>query len=183
MKAWIPLFATVALPLALCLLAAAADDAPGKSTFRFKITTRKADDRVEVRQEKGKALLVITSPFGISNATVERRGDDWPKAVVLRLHLKGLSHFQAFGSAARVEASVTGENGKPKMRQWKDGKEDQSLDEKSPLWMTVRLVGADGKPARELPLKDGYFEVTLPPGLFAGNPKEITVSWIDFYRQ
>ena len=40
----------------------------------------------------------------------------------------------------------------------------------------------DGKPAREFPLKDNYFEVTVPRAFFEGNPKTITVGWIDFYR-
>jgi len=43
-------------------------------------------------------------------------------------------------------------------------------------------VGGDGKPAKELPLKDGYFEVALPRAFFEGNPKAITLNWIDCYR-
>ncbi|HBI43799.1 MAG TPA: hypothetical protein DDY78_13250 [Planctomycetales bacterium] len=65
------------------------------------------------------------------------------------------------------------------MRLWKDGKEITPLDEKSPLWTDIR-IGGDGKPAKELPLKDGYFEMTLPQALCEGNPKSITVNWIDF---
>ena len=38
------------------------------------------------------------------------------------------------------------------------------------------------KPAKEIPLKGGYFELPLPRALFEGNPKSITVSWIDYYR-
>ena len=74
------------------------------------------------------------------------------------------------------------QEGKVKVRLWKDGKEDAPLDEKSPLWMDVRIVVGDGKPAKELPLKDGYFEVVLPKAFFEGNPKSITLNWIDFYR-
>jgi hypothetical protein len=61
--------------------------------------------------------------------------------------------------------------------------EDAALDEKSPLWADIRIVGSDGKPAKELPLKGGYFEVALPRAFFEGNPKSITLNWIDFYRQ
>jgi hypothetical protein len=39
-----------------------------------------------------------------------------------------------------------------------------------------------GKPAKELPLKDGYFEIALPKAFFDGNPKTVTLNWIDFYR-
>ena len=49
--------------------------------------------------------------------------------------------------------------------------------------MDIRIVGGDGRPAQELPLKDGYFEMTLPRAFFEGNPKSITLNWIDFYRQ
>ena len=68
------------------------------------------------------------------------------------------------------------------VRLWKDGKEDAPLDAKSPYWMEIRIVGGDGKPAKEIPLKDGYFEMPLPKAFFEGNPKSITVNWIDFYR-
>ena len=63
-----------------------------------------------------------------------------------------------------------------------DGKEDALLDDKSPLWVDVRILTGEGKPAKEIPLKDGYFEVALPRAFFEGNPKSITLNWIDFYR-
>ena len=69
-----------------------------------------------------------------------------------------------------------------KVRFWKDGKEAAPLDVKSPFWTEIRIVVGDGKPARELPLKEGYFEATVPRAFFEGNPKTITVGWIDFYR-
>lgn len=66
------------------------------------------------------------------------------------------------------------------MRLWKDGKEDIPLDAKSPYWIDVRILDGDGKEAKEIPLKGGYFEMQLPKALFKGN--RITVEWIDFYR-
>jgi len=33
-----------------------------------------------------------------------------------------------------------------------------------------------------IPLKGGFFEMPLPKAFFEGNPKAITVNWIDFYR-
>ncbi len=38
----------------------------------FKITTKRSDDRIEVKSKDEKTLFVIRSPFGISNATIER---------------------------------------------------------------------------------------------------------------
>jgi hypothetical protein len=90
--------------------------------------------------------------------------------------------------AARISDSlgrskaVSVHEGPPKGRLWKDGTENALLDEKSPFWMDIRILTGDGKPAREIPLKDGYFEMTLPRAFFEANPKLITLKWIDFYR-
>jgi len=173
MKTWLLL-----LILTLVAVEAYADDDEAK----FKITTKRKDDVVEVRAKKDKSLFIIKSPFGISQAVIERREDTWPKAVVLRLHLKGLSNFRASTGKVRVDAAVGIQEAKVKVRLWKDGNEDAPLDEKNPLWTNIRIIGVDGKPAKELPLKDGYFEVSLPRAFFKANPKSITLNWIDFYR-
>lgn len=158
-------------------LAVAADEPP-----KFKITTKRKDDAVEVRAEKDRAVFSVKSPFGISQAVIERTDDKWPQAVVLRLHLKGLESFRASSGKVTLDAAVSVGKGKAKVRLWKDGKEDAPLDEKSPFWMDVRILTGDGKPAKELPLKDGYFELALPRAFFEGDPKTITLNWIDFYR-
>ena len=121
-------------------------------------------------------------PLGISRAVLERLGDTWPEIVVLRLHLKGLEGFRASSGLVTLDAAVSIPQGRRRVRLWRDGKEDAPLDEGSPFWMDIRIIGGDGRPARELPLKDGYFEMTLPRVFFEGNPKSITLDWIDFYR-
>jgi hypothetical protein len=165
--------------LAAALTTAAADD---KAPPPFKITTKRDNDTVEVRADKEKTMFIVKSPFGISQAVIERAGEKWPDAVVLRLHLKALENFKASNSKVRLEASASLQEGKPLVRLWKDGKEDAPLDSRSPFWMEIRMVGGDGKPAKAIPLKDGYFEMALPKAFFEGQPKSITVNWIDFYR-
>jgi hypothetical protein len=165
-----------ALLLAIAAVATA-DDPP-----RFKFTTKKPDDTVEIRADKDKTMFVVKSPSGISQAVIERQDDAWPKTIILRLHLKDLESFKVTNGKMRLDAAVGIQDGKPKVRQWKDGKEDAPLDEKNPYWSEVRIVGGDGKPAKALPLKDGYFEVVVPRVILEGNPKTITVAWIDFYR-
>lgn len=165
------------LALALAATTAAADDPPP-----FKVTTKRADDRVDVKSEKDKATISVHSPFGISHAVIERAGETWPDAVALQLHLKGLENFKVTDGKVKLEGSVSLQDGKPVVRLWRDGKEDAPLDSKNPYWMEVRIVGDDGRPAKEIPLKGDYFEMPLPRALFEGNPKAVTVSWIDFYR-
>jgi hypothetical protein len=157
-------------------------DAPHDRPAKLKVTTKRKDDRVEVKAEKDKAVFDVESPFGISQAVIERQGEKWPKAVVLRLHLKGLEHFRASNGKVTLSAAVSIQDGKKQVRLWQDGKEDAPLDRKSPLWADIRIVGGDGKPAKALPLKDGYFEIVLPGALFEGNPESVTLHWIDFYR-
>ena len=172
-----PHFLIPALLALVAVTTAAADEPP-----KFKITTKRDNDKVEVRADKEKTLFIVKSPFGISHAAIERTGEKWPDAVVLRLHLKGLENLKVTNGKVKLEASASLQDGKPLVRLWKDGKEDTPLDAKSPYWIDVRIVGSDGKPAKAIPLKDGHFEMQLPKAIFEGNPKSITVSWIDFYR-
>lgn len=146
----------------------------------FKVTTKKTDDAVTVQSDKDKTVFVIRSPSGISQAVVERTNETWPEVVLLRLNLKGLESFRVTNGKVKLEASVSSQNGK--VRLWKEGKEDAPLDDKNPYWMRIRMMDGDGKPAKEIPLKDGSFELQFPKAFFEGNPKSITLSWIDFYR-
>ena len=138
---------------------------------------------MEVRAEKDRTVVSVKSPSGISRAVLERLGDTWPESLVLRLHLKGLERFGASNGRVRLDAAVTVQEGQTRVRLWKDGKEDAPLNEKSPFWMDIRIVGGNGRAARELPLRDGYIEMTLPTVFFEGSPKSITLNWIDFHRQ
>jgi hypothetical protein len=93
-----------------------------------------------------------------------------------------LESFRASNGKVTLNAAVSIQDGKAKVRLWKDRKEDDRLDKNSPLWTDIRILGSDGKSAKELPLKAGYFELVLPRAFFEGNPKSITLDWIDFYR-
>jgi len=144
--------------------------------------TKRDTDKVEVRADKDKTVFIVKSPFGISQAIIERTDEKWPDAVMLRLHLKGLENLKVTNGKVTLEGSASLMDGKPVVRLWKDGKEDAPLDAKSPYWMAIRILDGDGKQAKGIPLKDGYFEMQLPKAIFEGKPKSITVNWIDFYR-
>lgn len=78
----------------ILILAIAATITAGDGMPPFKISTKRVNDRVEVKFEKGKVIFSVHSPFGISHAAIEQAGEVWPDAVVLRLHLKGLEKFK-----------------------------------------------------------------------------------------
>ena len=146
----------------------------------FKITAKRSDDRIEVKSKDDKTWFVIRSPFGISNANIERTTEQWPDKVVIQLRLKGLENFKLSTDKLKLEASVSSQNGD--VRLWKDGKEDSPLDAKSPYWMEIKILDSDGEPTKAIPLKDGYFEMELPKKFFEGNPTSFKVEWVDFYR-
>jgi hypothetical protein len=111
-------------------------DALQDQPARFKITTRRKDDSVKVTVEKDQTAFAVKSPFGINQAVIERQEDTWPQAVVLRLHLKGLSSFRASNGKVTLDAAVSIDDGKQKVRMWKDGKEDAPWTRKAPSGRT-----------------------------------------------
>jgi hypothetical protein len=55
----------------------------GTEPAKFKITTKRTDDTVEVPANKQKAVFIIKSPFGISQAVIERQEHallQWPRS-------------------------------------------------------------------------------------------------------
>lgn len=167
------------LVVAIATFATASDAAQPQ----FKITTKRDNDKVDVKVEKDKTVFSIHCPVGISEATIERTNEQWPECVAIRLYLLGLESFQVSNGKISLDAAVSSHtDDKQRVRLWKNGDEDSPLDSKSPCWMEIRMVGGDGKPAKAIPLKDGYFEMQLPKSLFEGNPNSITLTWIDFHR-
>ena len=154
--------------------ASAQDESP------FKITTKRDDDKIEVTERNDKAVIFVHSPVGISQAVIERSDEQWPDTVILRLHLKGLEGLKISKGKITLEAAVSSQDGT--VRLWEDGKEDSPFDSSSPYWTEIRLISKDEKPVKGVPSDDGYFEMQLPGALLEGNPKSITINWIDFYR-
>ena len=164
------------LTATLLAMVIAADTPP------FGFTSKRDDDKVTAKAEEGRTLIDIHSPRGISSLVVRRTGEAWPERVVVRLHLRGLEQFDATSETVSYAGGVRSHTDYAVSLTVK-GKKDDPKDPKSPYFLDFRMVGKDGKPARTIPLKDGYFEVKLPRAFFEGNPKSVTLSWVDFYRR
>lgn len=146
----------------------------------FKITTRKDDDAIKVEVEKDKVVFGVGSRSGIGSATIERRAAAWPASARFKIYLKGLDQFQIDNGSVVLEIAV-GADGAQRISVIKDGK-TSAIDRKSAYWLEVQALGADGKPTKDRPLKNGWFEMTLPKAMLDGNPKTLKVKWIDFFR-
>ncbi len=165
------------LALAVAGATVLAEDKP-----EFKSVTKRDTDRVVVKTEKDRTVFDITSPFGISDATIERTGGAWPDTVVVRLHLSGLENFTARSEKASASGHVQNPS-EYEMDLTVDGKKVDPKDPKSAHFMHFKAVGKDGKTPEKLPVQDGYFEMWLPKSFFQGNPKTITLAWVDWYRR
>lgn len=148
----------------------------------FRVVLRRSQDTCAIRTDAEKTTFVIRSPFGIGQASIERQTDHWPRAVVIRLHLRGLEHWQINNGKRTLHAVVGMRNNQPEVRLWKDQDEKHPLTRTDPFWMMVHIRKNDGSPAQQLPLQDGYFEMQLPGAVLANNPRTVTLHWIDFYR-
>lgn len=134
--------------------------------------------RVQFSAEGDTTIVDITSRFGIDQATIRRESPKWPGSILVRLHLKGLELFNVGNGELSVDWSVSSTGNHSSRVFLRSGGEETALDNKSPYHAPVRIIGGD----RRIPLVDGYFEVPLPSRLFARNPVEIKLEWIDFYR-
>lgn len=153
----------------------------GDAHDNIKVTTKRPDDAVEIRVDKGATLFLIKCPKGNSGGTLELLDKQWPRTVVLRFYLQGLEQFTLANGKVKLEGGVRLEKGQPRLSLFKEG-DKGTLDAKSPYWMEVRVIGADGKPAQALPVQGGYIELTLPQALLEDNPKTIQMTWIDVLR-
>ncbi|HBJ35817.1 MAG TPA: hypothetical protein DDZ51_13935 [Planctomycetaceae bacterium] len=153
---------------------AEADDAP-----QLKITTKRENDRVEIKHEKEHTCVSFRSPSGISHAIIQRTDQNWPTRMTVRLHLRGLESLKIGNGTTTISAAVTSHAKDQPVRIWLNDLEDQTLRPKDRYFLSIRKQQAsvDSKgPAID------YFDVELPTALFDGNPPTIRIDWIDFYR-
>lgn len=127
--------------------------------------------------EDATTVIDITSESGLGKLSIERKSKDWPKQIHVRLHLHGLESFQAARNDGVFEWSIASGGDHGQRMTWRSGREHSKLVPSSSSYTEVKMVGGDS-----IPLKNGYFEVALPEALFATNPDQISLRWIDFYR-
>ena len=149
---------------------------------RLRWTLRREEDRIVMQGDASATRLSIHSPSGIGRATIERIGSDWPAQVLLRLQLKGLELLRLTAGETVVGASIGFSEGRLTQRGWRGESDEQELPKDDPLRLHVHPLDAHNRPAVQLPLEEGVFEVEVPQAMLRGNPVSFTVEWIDFYR-
>lgn len=149
-------------------------------TDRFKISTKRSEDRIEIVEGKQVATLIVHSPSGIGKATIERLDDAWPEKLLLRFPFRGLESLKISAGKLKLNASVSSHDGT--VRVWKDDLEDKLLDAKSPYSLKIQILDRKGNATQKLPLHEGVIQIELPKNLLENAPATFQVEWIDFYR-
>lgn len=161
--------------VAMCLLLAVLA-AGGAELLR---ATAKGDgNAIRVRARDDVGYLVVRSRKGIGSAEVGRVGAKWPAKVVLQLHLKGLENLSVTSGKDVLRVAVSSTKGNPiRVSLIQDSKEVK-VEKESVYWSAPTMVAKE----KRIPLVDGYFEFVVPAKLLEGNPQQIKIEWIDFYR-
>ena len=145
----------------------------------FRVTAKNVDDRITVLDEDSQTVIEIHSDFGIGSASFELVSGSMPDTLLLRLHLKGLEDFQLISSQSTVAASISsGQVFNINSQRVIESNAGYPILSIHPLWLKIEIVSEN----REIPLKEGYFEITLPREFIRKAGNSLEVQWIDFYR-
>ena len=144
----------------------------------------KGGDRIEAGSREGAVILDVYSESGIGRAAVSPGPQGWPSGLVFRLHLRGLESFSVQFGEFHLDSSVLSRAPYGQACEFQGGRGPDGttrVTEASPYWMSAVMVTEDDA-SRNIPLEEGYFEVTVPRAVLKRDPEMLRVQWIDFYR-
>lgn len=156
-----------------CLSLAAASNADEKPLLQ--VTGGKKETKVTHQSADDGVTIDIQSPAGIDRVTITRTSDSWPKKLHVRLHLRGLEQLIIKHDGCSLQWHISS-TGAPKSRL----EDDQEIEVTATDAFYAEVKIASKQPS--IPLKDGYFELQIPAKVFEGNPKQLQIAWIDFFR-
>ena len=164
------------LLLASCAGRSANAQAGGEPTFL--VSTKNSEDQVNVQYEDAAVIFDVHSPSGIGTAAIALESGAFPETIRVRLHLQGLENFRLTSEQDSIEASISSSDpGQVKIR---SSDSEAPILPLNPLWIEIEVVSSGVE--KTIPLKDGYFEVTLPKGFIQRSGASFEIEWIDFYR-
>ena len=172
--------ASLALLISFVLAACALQ--PNGSNPEISVSSSKPGDTVTITHEGDVGIIEVNSPGGIGFARFELVSGIFPQKMIARLYLKGLEEFRLLYADTAIVAS--GSSGSSfnagNQRVLLSGMEEPILPGQ-PLWMEIRIVSDQTAP--DIPLEEGYFEVTFPQGFMEKSGSYFEIQWVDFFRQ
>jgi hypothetical protein len=144
--------------LALILLAVAADP--------VEIVLKKEGDQAVVSAKGDHVTIAIESATGIGRAVLRPGKKGWPKHLRLDIGIKGLEGFTIHDDRIRVQSFLG--STMPEVTQLREGKWE-SVEADRELVPTIRKVGE-------------RMQIEIPSAWLDPASKELSIQWIDFYR-
>ena len=170
--------------LLVCILMAGCAAPPGTPETSPPVFTVNAEgdgNELTVSTEGESILIDVYSKSGIGKAIIEHVSGGPPEKIVLRLHLTGLEEFRLSYDQTTITASVSSRDSRAIAQSLASPEEgEHSIEPDNSSWLDITIVSDQATP--EIPLTQGYFEITLPEGLLTEADSSFSIQWIDFYR-
>jgi hypothetical protein len=170
--------------LLVCILMAGCAAPPGTPETSPPVFTVNAEgdgNELTVSTEGESVIIDVHSKSGIGNANIDLASGARPEKIVLRLHLTGLEELQLSYDQTTITASVSSRDSRNVLQSLATHDEgERSITPENPFWLDIAIVSDQATP--NLPLDQGYFEITLPEGLLTEADRSFSIRWVDFYR-
>ncbi|MGH1365744.1 MAG: hypothetical protein ACRBF0_19440 [Calditrichia bacterium] len=151
----------------------------------IRVSVENRDDMLTITYVDKECIVDVYSSKGIGDADVDLEATAFLKSLILRMHLQGLEELVVSrgDQSYRIEVQSHGDRQIMQSYRAQASEEWESLSAADERNMVVRRIGSDGKTSTDVPLRNGYFEISLPSNLWKGKSRQkLSVSWIDFYR-
>lgn len=130
------------------------------------VSLSKPTDKAVVTTKDDRVTIAIESANGIGAAQLRPGKDGWPKQVRLVINIKGLEGLTLHNGSLRVQTFLG--STMPEVLKLRDGK-----------WEPVDL---DLELAPTIRKDEGRIVIDIAPAWLDPAKKELSVQWIDFYR-
>ena len=111
---------------------------------------------IEAKVAESSVVFDVKSGSGIGSGSIKLKEGNWPKKVLVRLHLRGLEGFSVSNGKKTIQRSD----------------------------LNVRMLDPEGNllEGKYLLENKGYYEASIPSSLLGPEVREIQIRWVDFYR-
>lgn len=133
----------------------------------LKVELKRAEDSAVVTTTRHATTVAITSKSGIGGARLVRAAEGWPTRLIIRLGVRGLESLGMENGNIQFNTALDRRQPVP---YWKVGKRDK------------RPETSEGTLAITMQQLEGAVKIIVPAELIDGNPQEISLKWIDFFR-
>jgi hypothetical protein len=152
----------MSLPLAFLALALTLFAVPIEAAApSIEASAAKPTDGIRIRAHGHVVTVEVRSPSGVGSGKLSRAASAWPGAVNVRLKaFREIEHFRATAGATTLICALERREGV----------------------VSERVCRLNGEAADPPTIAGKDFQIVLPAALFASNPDEIVLEWVDYWR-